>query len=51
MDDGTEFDCKPGGISLLPSGHDAWTVGGGAAAVVNFHGMVDYAKAGATNGD
>ena len=27
MDDGTEFDCKPGDVSLRPSGHDAWTVG------------------------
>jgi len=24
MDDGTEFDCKPGDVSLLSSGHDAW---------------------------
>jgi len=24
MDDGAEFDCKPGDVSLLPSGHDAW---------------------------
>jgi hypothetical protein len=22
MDDGTEFDCKPGDVSLLPSGHE-----------------------------
>jgi hypothetical protein len=27
MDDGTDFDCKPGDVSLLPSGHDAWVVG------------------------
>ena len=44
MDDGTEFDCKPGDISLLPSGHDAWTVGDEPAVVVDFQGMVDYAK-------
>ena len=44
MDDGSEFDCKPGDISLLPSGHDAWTVGNEAAVVVDFQGMVDYAK-------
>src|SRR3972149_237459 len=24
MDDGTELVCKPGDVSLLPSGHDAW---------------------------
>src|SRR5579863_3102088 len=27
MDDGAEFDCRPGDVSLLPSGHDAWVVG------------------------
>jgi hypothetical protein len=43
MDDGTEFDCKPGDVSLLPSGHDAWTVGNEPAVVVDFQGMVDYA--------
>ncbi|HRH39889.1 MAG TPA: cupin domain-containing protein [Flavobacteriales bacterium] len=43
MDDGTEYDLKPGDISLLPSGHDAWTVGDEAAIVVDFQGMVDYA--------
>jgi hypothetical protein len=44
MDDGTEFDCKPGDVSLLPSGHDAWVVGDETAVVVDFQGMVDYAK-------
>ncbi len=44
MDDGTEFDCKPGDLSVLPSGHDAWTVGNEPAVVVDFQGMVDYAK-------
>ena len=45
MDDGSEFDCKPGDVSLLPSGHDAWTVGNEAAVVVDFQGMLDYASA------
>jgi hypothetical protein len=44
MDDGTEFDCKPGDVSLLPSGHDAWVVGNEPAVVVDFQGMVDYAS-------
>ncbi len=44
MDDGTEFDCVPGDVSLLPSGHDAWTVGDEAAVVIDFQGMIDYAK-------
>ncbi len=44
MDDGTEFDCKPGDVSLLPSGHDAWVAGDEPAVVVDFQGMLDYAK-------
>jgi len=44
MDDGTEFDCRPGDVSLLPSGHDAWVVGNEPAVVVDFQGMIDYAK-------
>jgi hypothetical protein len=52
MDDGTELECRPGDISLLPSGHDAWVVGHEAAVVVDFQGMVDYAlgQAGGSQG-
>lgn len=44
MDDGTEFDCHPGDVSILPSGHDAWTVGDEPAVVIDFQGMIDFAK-------
>lgn len=44
MDDGSEFDCRAGDVSLLPSGHDAWVVGNEPAVVVDFQGMIDYAK-------
>lgn len=44
MDDGTELICRPGDVSLLPSGHDAWVIGDETAIVVDFQGMVDYAK-------
>lgn len=44
MDDGTEFDCKPGDVSMLPPGHDAWVVGNEPAVLVDFQGMEDYAK-------
>ena len=44
MDDGTELECHPGDVSLLPSGHDAWVVGEEPAIVVDFQGMIDYAK-------
>jgi len=43
MDDGTIVECKPGDVSLLPHGHDAWVVGDEPAVVVDFQGMVDYA--------
>jgi len=45
MNDGTEKDLKAGDVSLLPSGHDAWVVGDEPVVVVDFQGMVDYAKA------
>ncbi len=44
MDDGTEKDVKAGDVSLLPPGHNAWVVGNEPAIVVDFQGMVDYAK-------
>ncbi|MEP7196112.1 MAG: cupin domain-containing protein [Saprospiraceae bacterium] len=44
MDDGTTFDCKPGDVSYLPMGHDAWVVGNKPVVVIDFQGMVDYAK-------
>jgi hypothetical protein len=44
MDDGTLLECKPGDASLLPMGHDAWVVGTEPAVVVDFQGMLDYAK-------
>jgi len=44
MDDGTEFECRSGDVSLLPSGHDGWVVGDEPAVVVDFQGMLDYAK-------
>jgi hypothetical protein len=36
MDDGSEFDCRPGDVSLLPSGHDAWVVGDEPAVFIQF---------------
>ena len=44
MDDGTERDLKEGDVSYLPSGHDAWVVGNEPVVVVDFQGMVDYAR-------
>ncbi|MGO9139771.1 MAG: cupin domain-containing protein [Syntrophales bacterium] len=44
MDDGAQFECGPGDVSLLPMGHDAWVVGNEPVVVVDFQGMIDYAK-------
>jgi hypothetical protein len=44
MDDGAERDFKAGDVSLLESGHDAWVVGNEPVVVVDFQGMLDYAK-------
>lgn len=44
MDDGTELDCKAGDVSVLPPGHDAWVVGDEPVILVDFQGMVDYAR-------
>lgn len=45
MDDGTELECKPGDVSMLPPGHDAWVVGNEPVVLVDFQGMIDYATA------
>jgi hypothetical protein len=44
MDDGKEFSCRAGDVSLLPEGHDAWVIGNEPVIIVDFQGMVDYAK-------
>lgn len=44
MDDGMEYECRSGDVSLLPAGHDAWVVGDKPVVVVDFQGMVEYAK-------
>jgi len=44
MDDGSELECHPGDVSLLGSGHDAWVVGDEPVVVVDFQGMLDYAR-------
>ena len=44
MDDGTEFVTKPGDVTNIPPGHDAWVLGDEPVIVVDFQGFVDYAK-------
>ena len=44
MDDGAERDFKAGDVSLLESGHDAWVIGDEPVVIVDFQGMLDYAR-------
>ena len=44
MDDGTEFDVGPGDVTVIPPGHDAWTVGDEACVCIDWTGVARYAK-------
>jgi len=44
MGDGTELECRPGDVSLIPPGHDAWVVGNEPAIFVDFQGLIDHGK-------
>ena len=41
---GGEFDARPGQVTTLPSGHDAWVVGDEPVIVVDWWGASHYAK-------
>ena len=43
-DDGMEMDVKAGEVSSLGAGHDAWVVGSEPVVLIDFQGMIDYAK-------
>lgn len=43
MDDGSEFECKPGDVTLVPPGHDAWVVGNEPVVIIDFQGMSNWA--------
>jgi hypothetical protein len=44
MADGSEFEARPGDITALPSGHDAWVVGDEPVVVIDWHGASNYAR-------
>jgi quercetin dioxygenase-like cupin family protein len=44
MADGATFDAKPGDVTSLPSGHDAWVVGDEQVVVIDWFGASEYAK-------
>jgi hypothetical protein len=44
MADGTEFDARPGDVTSLPSGHDAWVVGDQEVVLIDWFGASEYAR-------
>ena len=44
MEDGTKLDARPGDVTALPQGHDAWVVGDEPVVVVDWWGASNYAK-------
>ena len=44
MSDGVEFDARPGDVTALPQGHDAWVVGDEPVVVVDWYGASNYAR-------
>jgi hypothetical protein len=44
MADGAEFDARPGEVTALPQGHDAWVVGDEPVVVVDWYGASNYAR-------
>jgi quercetin dioxygenase-like cupin family protein len=44
MDDGAERTSQAGDVLNIPPGHDAWVVGNEPVVLVDFQGMVDYAR-------
>ena len=44
MSDGAEFEPKPGDITYLPQGHDAWVVGNEPAVAVDWYGATKWGQ-------
>ena len=44
MNDGTEMECGPGEVAVIPPGHDAWVVGNEPCVGIDFTGAKTYAQ-------
>lgn len=44
MEDGTKIEMKPGDMTSIPPGHDAWIVGNEPYVGLDFQGSSNYAK-------
>lgn len=43
-EDGREIECHPGDVSTFPARHEAWVVGDQPVVVIDWQGMIEYAK-------
>ena len=44
MRDGTQLEAGPGEVTSLAAGHDAWVVGDAPVVIIDWIGILDYAK-------
>lgn len=44
MADGSELEARPGDVTALPHGHDAWVVGDESVVLIDWWGASNYAK-------
>lgn len=44
MADGSELEARPGDVTALPHGHDAWVVGNDPVVLIDWWGASNYAK-------
>lgn len=44
MNDGSEMECGPGEVAVIPPGHDAWVEGNEPCVGIDFTGAKSYAQ-------
>ena len=44
MNDGAEVEGGPGGVAIVPPGHNSWVVGDQPAVIIDFAGVKEYVK-------
>jgi hypothetical protein len=44
MEEDTEKDVRASEVSMLGAGHDAWMAGNKPVVLIDYQGMVDYAR-------
>jgi quercetin dioxygenase-like cupin family protein len=44
MEDGTEFEMRPGDCVSIAPGHDAWVLGGDPFVAIDYTGLKEYSR-------